>query len=141
MGAWGVGNFENDDAVDWACDIAGSKGVKVLTAPLRSIVSTSDYIEAPDCCQALVSAEIIAKNLYQDTLDLPEEIQGWLKQKKGLFGKPPIIEGEHASLAAEAVKKIISDSELKDLWQEAGEYEQWVSKQKHLLGALEKFNR
>src|SRR5690554_758006 len=85
MGAWGIGNFENDDAVDWSYDIADSKGVKVLTAPLRNVVSEADYLEAPDCCQALASAEIIAKTLSQDTSDLPEEIQNWLKQKKGAF--------------------------------------------------------
>jgi len=141
MGAWGIGNFENDDAVDWSYDIADSKGVKVLTAPLRNVVSEADYLEAPDCCQALASAEIIAKTLSQDTSDLPEEIQNWLKQKKGLFGKPPFIEKEHASLAAEAVKRIISDSELKELWEESDEHDQWVSRQKHLLGVLEGFNQ
>ncbi len=141
MGAWGVGNFENDDAVDWTCDIGDSKGVKILIRPLRYVASESDYLEAPDCCQALASAEIIAKALSQDTSALPEEIQVWLKQKKGLFGKPPAIEKEHASLAAEAVKRIVSNSELKELWEESGEYDQWVSRQKHLLEALERFNQ
>lgn len=55
MGAWGVGNFENDDAVDWTCDIADSKGVKILITPLRYVASESYYLEAPDCCQASVS--------------------------------------------------------------------------------------
>ncbi len=87
MGAWGgIGNFENDDAVDWTYDVADSKGgVKVLITPLRNVASESDYLEAPDCCQALASAEIIAKALSQDISDLPEEIQVWLKQKKRDF--------------------------------------------------------
>lgn len=140
MGAWGIGNFENDDAVDWMYDISDSKGVKVLLSPLKDVVNETGYLESPDCCQALVSAEIISKALSKDRSELPEEIQSWLEKKRGLFGKPPVLEPAHASLAAQAVKKIMADSELKELWQEAGEYDQWLSKQQSLLGALERFN-
>ncbi|MBU2872985.1 DUF4259 domain-containing protein [Marinobacter salexigens] len=141
MGAWGIGNFENDDAVDWTHDISGSKGVKVLLSPLKDVVNETGYLESPYCCQALVSAEIINKALSKDRSELPEEIQNWLERKKGLFGKLPVLEPVHASLAAQAVKKIMGDSELKELWQETGEYDQWLSEQQRLLVALERFNQ
>lgn len=55
MASWGIGNFENDDAMDWLYDLEKSKGLHVLLFPIDIINSGVEYHEAPDCCEALVS--------------------------------------------------------------------------------------
>ncbi len=138
MGAWGTGNFDNDDAADWLCVVAESRGVGVLLSPLAVVISEPVYLEAPECSQALAASEIIAQALARDTRPLPEAIQRWLARKPGLFGKRPRIEVQHGAVAMKAVQRIIADSELKTLWQDTEEYPQWNALQQGLLERLAK---
>jgi len=59
MGAWGIGSFDNDDAVDWAYELGESQGTELLVATLEAI-GPEDHLEAPDCSIALAAAEVVA---------------------------------------------------------------------------------
>lgn len=37
MGAWAVGNFENDDALDWVSDIVESSGIEKADSTAKCI--------------------------------------------------------------------------------------------------------
>ena len=63
MGAWGPGNFENDEAVDWISDARESGDPQFVVAALTKVADASGFIEAPDGCAALAAAEVVAAAL------------------------------------------------------------------------------
>lgn len=48
MGAWGVGSFENDDAMDFIAELQAG-GISVVRDALQEVaeLGTDDYLEAP----------------------------------------------------------------------------------------------
>jgi hypothetical protein len=136
MGAWSEENFGNDDAGDWIWELEKSKGLDTLLSPIKSIIANEEYLESPDCCEALAASEVIASGITGDISNIPEEAQKWLNKKQGLFGKKPIIEKEHATLAKQAVEKIVENSELKELWEESEDYSKWQGVQSMLIDKL-----
>lgn len=137
MGSWGIGNFENDDAMDWLHDLKKSKGLHVLVFPIDIINSGVEYHEAPDCCEALAASEIIAASITGDITVIPEEARIWLKKRRGIRRKKPEITIDHVLLAKEAIERIVYDSELKDMMDEAGELENWIRMQSYLFARLD----
>ena len=136
MGAWSEDNFGNDDAGDWVYDLEESKGIETLMSAIKLINSSGDYLESPDCSEALAASEVIAAALTNDFSLVPEEVKKWVTKKPSLFGKKPKIETTHAVEAIKAVQKIVKDSELKELWEESEDYPNWLKIQNTLLKKL-----
>lgn len=136
MGAWGEENFSNDDAADWVWELERSKGINTLIAPIKRINDSSEYLESPECCEALAAAEVVAAGLTSDFSNVPEEVKNWLNKKQGFFGKKPTIEQTHANMAIQAITKIIDNSELKELWQDSANYHDWQEIQSTLMVKL-----
>ena len=129
MGAWGIGNFDNDDAADWVYELAESDGKDVLLAALEE--ATADgYLEAPVCSVALAAAEVVASLLGNAGKRLPDEVRKWVEANDAEVGHDLL------TLARAAVTRIKQDSELRELWEETDDYEQWVSLQNDLLKRL-----
>src|SRR2546430_16610875 len=61
-GAWGDGNFENDDALDWVADCVKSATPVPVSAAIDGAVR-SKYIEAPEGSAAVAAAEVVAAAL------------------------------------------------------------------------------
>ena len=139
MGAWGIGNFENDDAGDWIYDLEKSKDKSILHKALNSILENSEYIESPECCEALAAAEVIYSGLSSDHSGVSEEVIKWLNKKPGLFKKPVTFEASDAIKSIEAINKILNSSELKELWEEADEFEDWKKLEITLIEKLSKY--
>ncbi|MEL6870449.1 MAG: DUF4259 domain-containing protein [Pseudomonadota bacterium] len=118
MGAWGLGTFENDDALDWVYELEASTGSGVLNASLAA-VDGADYLEAPEACAALAAAEVVAALIGTPSQDLPEEVTGWLAANQ----QQP--DAELITMAHRAVSRIKSSSELQELWEETDEYAAW----------------
>ena len=138
MGAWGVKNFDNDGAADFAHDVYDS-GKKVIKKSFLKIVdSKDDYLDASDCEEALAAAEIVAAAKGKPSEDLPKEMKKWLAKndvltfKKSLFSKKVDI----VNLAEQSVNKIITYSELKELWEETDDFETWNNIQADLIKRL-----
>jgi len=136
MGAWSEENFGNDDACDWIWELEKSKGTDTLLSPLKKILSNDEYLESPECCEALAAAEVVASGITGDIAKIPEEAQKWLSKKQGLFGKKPNIENSHAIIAKQAVEKVLGNSELKELWEETEDYAKWQEIQSELITKL-----
>jgi hypothetical protein len=121
MGAWGTGNFENDDALDWLGDFSDEPSEELLFEAITEVNEVDEYLESPECSNALASAEIIAllkgfsaSNLPEDVKELAEEIE--FKPSAGLISE-----------SIKAIARIKSDSELKELWEETEHFDQWLS--------------
>ena len=114
MGAWGIKTFENDDAGDWLYDLEESNDLSVLKSAFEA--SREEYIEAPEGCSALAAAEVLLGLIGKPRENLPENARKWIESHKHLDGSVLTTEG------ASAVAAVVSDkSELKELWEEAGE--------------------
>ena len=117
MGAWGVGNFENDSAMDWVWDLKKSKRLKLLESTVSNVLDSKEYIVADLGSIGLAAAEVVAA-LNGKPLDrLPEDVSDWVKSQRR---RPDLKLTERAR---EAVQRIKTEeiSELKQLWEEGDE--------------------
>lgn len=133
MGAWGISAFENDDALDWLgefCDDPGEDALEDAFAFVNEI--GEEYLEAPDSENALIAAEVVAYLKNSPSPDLPEHSKECLDS---LQIKPG---DELISDAAKAVERVKSDSELKELWEETDDFQEWNKVVDDLIGRLNK---
>jgi hypothetical protein len=138
MGAWGWGSFENDEALDWVIDLERSKNLSVITGSLDAILgSDDDYLDATDCSMALAAAETVAALAGRPEPSLPDEVTRWTKDRQQ---EPPpegpLVDDRDKAKARQAVEAILSDSELKELWEETDEFERWKATVTDLLERL-----
>ena len=121
MSIWGVGIFENDDALDWIYDLADSGSLSRVSAALELITRNKDDTpELSDCRIALAGAEIIAAMHGDPYSDLPEEAEEWIGDK--------ILENENLRAKAEEAVMIISrKSELREKMEQSSYFDKWHS--------------
>ena len=136
MGAWGIKNFENDEACDWVYELEKSKDKSVVNDALDNIIGNSEYVESPDCIEALAAAEIVLAGLSSDFSGITEEAAVWIKKKPGLFKKPIAFDSSDAKKSIEVIKKVITTSELKELWEETEDFDEWLKMQKIIIEKL-----
>lgn len=122
MGAWGLGNFENDDALDWLIALESTEDTTLLSQTLGAVLGDeSHYPEAPECSMVLAAAEVVAALIGNSSEDLPYEVTQWVEGKDA-------PEDALVNQAKESLKAILEQSELKGLWEETEEYANWVEK-------------
>lgn len=122
MGAWGVGSFDNDDAADFLADITESGDLSLIREVLDNVITSTEYVEAPDACQAIVASEILATALGRPTCaaQQEDEIGRWVARIR------PTVDSELAAQAREALTRILAqNSELRELWEETEEFSEW----------------
>ena len=121
MGAWGIGTFDNDDASDWPYDLEGSEGTVLIEESLDRVLAEEDYLESPDCANALAAAEMVAARKDAPAPGLSKDALNWISAKaitpsSGLTDK-----------AISAVQKIKAVSELRELWEETEDFDAWLA--------------
>jgi len=117
-GAWGVGSFENDDALDWVYELEESSGFSALSAALRPVATDKGYIDAPSGSYAIAAAEALAALIGEAPDGLPEEVLDWVKRQDQ---RPS---GELLAEARKALKVVLDEnrSELAQLWGDDSHY-------------------
>lgn len=115
MSAWGEAVFECDSAEEWAERLLSQGRTSMVLKPLTSIVKTraGGVLEADLCAQGLAAAEVIAAVLGHPCRGLPYEIRDWLSERD--FSPSPA----DIKLARDAVMRILTSSELRELWENA----------------------
>ena len=121
MGAWGIGTFENDDAVEWLDELQASADSSVLQTALERPENDEEYIESPEGIHILCAGEILAALQDQPTTDLPDEARDWVQEHKSLDVSALI------PIATRKIDHVLDDgSELRELWQEnEADYPAW----------------
>jgi hypothetical protein len=122
--------FENDDALDWVYLLEKAQDMSIVEEALSLVLDGEEYLESPDCCTALAAAEVIAALHGSPSSFLPDEVTRWVSGK----GEP---EPALLSRAKRAVEAVLQASELKELWEETDEYEDWLEEVEGLLERLE----
>jgi hypothetical protein len=113
VGAWGSGPFENDSALDWVRDfLDGADLDEALTFP----VADAAHIDVDEGSAAVAAAEVVAAINGRPSDDLPEEVRIHLSTRRM---KPSKRRTRQALRALDRLSE--EDSELKRLWDDAGE--------------------
>jgi len=122
MGAWGIGSFENDDAADFMIDALESGDLSLMGEVFDNVLTSTEYVEAPDATVAIAAAEIVAAALGRPTRAAQEEagLAAWLARIR------PTIDAHLATQARTALTRILADnSELRELWKETERFHDW----------------
>ncbi len=116
MGAWGFGNFENDDAMDFVGDLETTTGTGHLSNVLSLIHDErSEYVEAPIASAALAADEVVAALRGHPDPAHPEEVTRWVAQQTG-------SDEDLALDAVRAVERIAENCELRELVEEGDDH-------------------
>lgn len=134
MGAWDVGPFDNDDALDWLME-AEESPVEVVTAALSPSV---EEIQDPDPWVeqiALAAAALVAGAIDSDVEAVTrygaEDAKGVIEQLN-----PKVAELAPKALAV--IELITTKSELRSLFEESDLLEQWMVSVNELKARLQK---
>ncbi len=118
MGAWGIKTFENDDASDWIYDLEDTSDLSFIEATLK--LPQDEYLESPDGCNILAAAEVILALQGKPRDGFPESAANWVASNTSLDTT------SLTSLAVSSLEKVLSEeSELKELWEETENFEEW----------------
>jgi hypothetical protein len=133
VGTWGTEVFANDDAMDWIAALEDTDDIGVVERALRTVNDADGYLEAPDCSVALAAAEVVATILKKPGPDVPSEVFEWIARVGREMASS--LPGD----ARRAIDRIASDSELLELWEEAGDpaLGEWRATLTELHGRLE----
>lgn len=122
MGTWGIGSFENDDAADFMIDALKSGDLSLLGEVFDNVLTSTEYVEAPDATVAIVAAEIVAAAQGRPTPAAQREdgLAEWLARIR------PTIDAALATQARDALARILAEhSELRELWEDTDDFHEW----------------
>ena len=131
-GAWGVGSFDNDDALDWVLELQQTKTAKLLVETLGAIDAKSRYVEAPECANGLAAAEVVAAARGRPSKKVPEDVTAWLKRVKPTIG-PDLVK---QAKAAVTFCRDNPNSELRQLFEESKDFKGWLADTANLLSRI-----
>ncbi|MFK8288384.1 DUF4259 domain-containing protein [Capnocytophaga canimorsus] len=126
MGVWGITNLENDTAQDWLVEV----GEDFVSAQeyVEMILQEEDFIDDEESFITLAVLELMEQHLSSSDFDKNAFLQKF--PKDFIFS------------VIKASKKILyfeNHSELRELWQESDEYEQWKTHQDSLISCIKYF--
>ena len=129
MGSWGARSFDNDDATDFVAELR-SNGSGALQDAINEVadLAPEDYLEAPSASRAVAAAEVVAAMLGSAAPDLPPEVVEWLSTT-------PAPDPSLRASATAALKQVVANSELAELWAESGD-DSWREQQANLQQRL-----
>lgn len=125
MGAWGYDTFQNDTACDWSYRLEETNDFSALEEALQTVEDCpEDFIDAEFGCEALAACEVLArlkghfgvKDGYTETVD------EWVR-KHPLTPSPELV--ARANMAIDLV--LADQSELRMLWEESEEGDEWMA--------------
>lgn len=116
MGAWALGAFENDSALDWIYELSESNGSYAIEQAIESVTESDGYLEVDEGNAGLAAIEIINCLKGNPPEDVPEEVKLWLQDN---------ADADISHMVPEAKKALIKIgneeiSEVTQLWLEQG---------------------
>jgi len=134
MGAWGVGIFDDDIAMDFLAELRGSKSPVKLMKGVFEDASDAEYLEYDSGQSIIVSAAVIDTilNGTRYATDLED-----LYTIAAAHKAPDVAPLK--AIAGAAVRRVLSEgSELRELWEENGDdYPTWRANLESLASRLE----
>ena len=134
MGAWSHESFGNDDACDWAAELAERDDLELIAATLDAVVANGDkYLETPEASRAIAAAEAVAR--LQGHFGMrdghSEPVDEWV-------GRVKLVPPEPLARTARRVLEriLVAPSELLEIWGEAEDGDAWFDAVKDLKARI-----
>lgn len=120
MGAWGVGIFENDAAMDWTVDFQHAPSEQTLRATFEA-TTVDGYLEREVGCSALAAAELLAASRGKPCQDIPQALQDWAA------ASPGVATPELRAQALAAIERVMIEesSEVAESWLTTDDAAEW----------------
>jgi hypothetical protein len=134
MGAWSHESFGNDDACDWATELAESDDLELIASTLDAVVANGDkYLETPEASRAIAAAEAVAR--LQGHFGLRD---GHSEQVDEWVGRVKLVPPESLARTARQVLEriLVAPSELLETWGEAEDGDAWFEAVKDLKARI-----
>ncbi|GAA5484034.1 DUF4259 domain-containing protein [Haloferula sargassicola] len=123
MGSWDTTAFANDTAADWLAELVESNGWEMIDEAFSSILAAGDdFIEAQQGEEGIAAAEVVAWINGQpgSTAEDTDALEQWIDEQE--FES----DTSRAKRARKVVDRIFNEpSELRDQWEDEGEFEEW----------------
>lgn len=122
MGAWGTGSFEKDDACDFLTDVTDAGDLALIAEALDNVLTSTEYVEVGDACQAIVAVETIAAALGRASVAAQEEegLTSWLSRIR------PRVDGALVIGGKQALDRILAaHCGLRECWEDSDDFLQW----------------
>lgn len=119
MGAWDVGNFENDDAYDWLDELLEHDDPAEFVDDTLSLSLDQIETDVRAVARGLAAAEVVAALRGRPAASLPEDLHEWLEDQP-----PP--DHETASLAEKLARSVATQSLLPGLWVDDETRDAWI---------------
>ncbi|HYD89437.1 MAG TPA: DUF4259 domain-containing protein [Vitreimonas sp.] len=121
MGAWGSGPFDNDDAGDLLGSLVDAGNWTIAEQSFDAVLSVGEgYLEAPESSAAIAAAAIVAHKFGNLAVDIDPEDAPAIAALRAPSAE--LIEKARSALA-----RIKKQSELADLWDDAGAKDEWLA--------------
>jgi len=132
MHSWGIGAFENNDALDWLYELEKSDGLESVLDVLEEITkSNKAFINDPECFRGIAAAEVLSAFHGEPCLTLPKDVRQWLdKQEKHKIDK------ELREKAVLVIQKVKNHSDAQTHWEESDEFDVWKDELDSLIKRL-----
>ena len=119
MSLWGPGPFENDDASDWAIDLASAPALAAIDSALIEVSHPAHvgYIDIAECCNAIAAAEVLVRLFeYQHDIDMFDP-EVWSALSTELNQLEPDERRPLLTRAIAAVDRVLNDTDDSELAQ------------------------
>lgn len=140
MGAWDIGSFDNDGALDFVAEVKGSTSLEPICALARAINkrraedSDADIAVYEEAEPMIAGGEIIAILAGYPVDSLPSSVEA-LKADNTLT-----VDVTQVPVVITAIQQIYTNSELRELWEESNDFEAWQNNVNDLLTRLKQIN-
>jgi len=137
MATFTLSNFENESASEFISDVM-MNGYGLIGVAIDRVLDPENRPGLIECEEAILAAEFIAKAVGNPAHDFPEDALDWcnIYLSKGSAENLEVV--TYAEKAADAIDIIVTDSELRDLWEGQPQFNEWfeaqVDLQKRILG-------
>ena len=132
MAAGGTGTFDNEEAQEWISGF-GADGANAIEEAFEVIndLEPGDYIEADVASHALAAAELVAAARDGDGSHLPKDAVGSLRENAAKINAAKLL-----AAGRKAVGRVLTQSELKEQWEDEPDGEDWEDGVRDLLERL-----
>ena len=121
-------NFESETANHFLEDLI-INGYGLIRISLDTVLDESQLPGVIACEEALLSAEIIAAACGKAAHDFPDDLLEWMNMniEQGSIEHSEIL--GFREKAADAIDRIVTESELRELWEESPSFDEWFNAQ------------
>ncbi|MEC7518402.1 MAG: DUF4259 domain-containing protein [Myxococcota bacterium] len=130
---WGTGSFENEAAMRWVENLEDAPDLEWVVSSLDEVLEADEAGDAPDpqsASRAIAAAETVAALASEPGPQLPEEVRQWC------FDNPGAELDEITPRALQALGVVLGESELREVYEAAGELEGWEAEVEGLRDRL-----